>query len=164
MSGKGAIKVHLEVGDIKVDFEGSSEQVFETLLRFISQACPNIELLRRITYTPDLAKIIGNLSGLVEISSSGPIINPGVELSARNAVCLALLGAYVGYRIGRLNKDTLSVVELSRLTGKAKKTITNELPKLVEGGLVERVSEGEYKITELGVRRTEDIIRALKGV
>jgi len=149
---------------MKVNFEGSSEQVFDSLLRFISQICPNIELLRRIMYTPDLAKIINNISGLVEISSSGPIINPSLELSAKNAICLALLGAYVGSRIGKLSKDTLSVGELSRLTGKAKKTVTNELPKLIEGGLVERASEGEYKITELGVRRTEEIIKVIKGI
>jgi len=159
-----AVKVHLEIGDMKVNFEGSSEQVFDSLLRFISQICPNIELLRRIMYTPDLAKIINNISGLVEISSSGPIINPSLELSAKNAICLALLGAYVGSRIGKLSKDTLSVGELSRLTGKAKKTVTNELPKLIEGGLVERASEGEYKITELGVRRTEEIIKVIKGI
>lgn len=161
---KDTVKVHLEIGDMKVDFEGSSEQVFDSLLRFISQICPNIELLRRIMYTPDLARIINDISGLVEISSSGPIINPSLELSARNAICLALLGAYIGSRIGKLSKDTLSVGELSRLSGKAKKTVTNELLKLIESGLVERASEGEYRITELGIRRTEEIIRVIKGV
>ncbi|MEM1550866.1 MAG: hypothetical protein QXR13_02900 [Candidatus Bathyarchaeia archaeon] len=164
MSKGDAVKVHLEIGDLKVDFEGDSKQVFETLLRFISQVCPNIELLQRITYTPDLTNLINDIAGLVEISSNGPIINPNLYLSTRNAICLALLGAYIGNKIGKLSKDTLSVNDLSRLTGKAKKTVTNEVPKLVEVGLIERVSEGEYRITELGIRRTEDIIRAIKGV
>lgn len=164
MSEKSIVKVHLEMGDMKVDFEGSSEEVFESLLRFISQVCPGIEMLRKITYTPDLTRIIEDLTGLIEISSSGPVINPNLELSARNAICLALLGAYIGNRIGKLSKDTLSVGELSRLIGKAKKTVINELPRLIDSGLVERVSEGEYKITELGIKRTEEIIRAIKGV
>lgn len=163
MGEKGAVRVHIEVGDVKADFEGSPGEILELLLRFIAQACPSVELLRRITYTPDLARIISEISGLVEISSSGPIVNPSLDLPARSAICLALLGAYIGNRIGKLNKDTLSVSELSKLIGKAKKTVTNELPKLIEGGLVERVSEGEYRITELGIRRTEEIIRALRG-
>lgn len=162
MSEKGLVKVHLEIGDLKVDFEGDSRQVLESLLRFISQACPNMELLQKITYTPDILKQMNDIAGLVEISSNGPIINPSLDLSARNAICLALLGAYIGNRVGKFGKDTLSVGELSRLTGKAKKTVTNELPKLIEGGLVERSSEGEYRITELGMRRIEDVIRAYK--
>ncbi|MEM0010417.1 MAG: helix-turn-helix domain-containing protein [Candidatus Bathyarchaeia archaeon] len=164
MSEKGAVKVHLEIGDLKVDFEGDSKYVFESLLHFISQVCPNMELLRKVVYTPDLVNLINEISGLVEISSEGPMLNLNLDLSTRNAICLALLGAYIGNKIGKLNKDTLSVSDLSKLTGKAKKTVTNELPKLVESGLVEKVYEGEYKITELGIRRTEDIIKAIKGV
>ncbi|MBS7605278.1 MAG: helix-turn-helix domain-containing protein [Candidatus Bathyarchaeia archaeon] len=164
MSEKGAVKVHLEIGDLKVDFEGDSKYVFDSLLHFISQVCPNMELLRKVVYTPDLVNLINEISGLVEISSEGPMLNLNLDLSTRNAVCLALLGAYIGNKIGKLNKDTLSVSDLSKLTGKAKKTVTNELPKLVESGLVEKVYEGEYKITELGIRRTEDIIKAIKGV
>ncbi|MEM2272750.1 MAG: hypothetical protein QXX56_00865 [Candidatus Bathyarchaeia archaeon] len=164
MSGRDSIRVHLETGDLKVDFEGDSKQVFESLLRFISQVYPNIEILRKVTYTPDLVNIMNEILGLVEISSEGPIINPNLDLSTRNAICLALLGAYIGNRIGKLNKDTLSVSDLSRLTGKARKTVTNELPKLIENGLVERVCEGEYRITELGIRRTEDVIKAIKGL
>ncbi|MEM1586195.1 MAG: helix-turn-helix domain-containing protein [Candidatus Bathyarchaeia archaeon] len=164
MSGKDTVKVHLEIGDLKVDFEGDSKQVFESLLRFLSQVCPNIELLQKITYAPDLVNLMNNIAGLVEISSEGPLINLNLDLSTRNAICLALLGAYIGNRIGKLSKDTLSISELSKLTGKAKKTVTNEMPKLIENGLVERVYEGEYRITELGIRRTEDIIKAVKGV
>lgn len=164
MSEKSAVKVHLEIGDLKVDFEGDSKYVLESLLHFISQVYPNMELLRKIVYTPDLVNLVNEISGLVEISSEGPIININLDLSTRNAICLALLGAYIGNRIGKLNKDTLSVSDLSKLTGKAKKTVTNELPKLIESGLVERTCEGEYRITELGIRRTEDIIKAIKGV
>ncbi|MEM1515529.1 MAG: helix-turn-helix domain-containing protein [Thermoproteota archaeon] len=162
MSERSIIKVHLEIGDLKVDFEGDSKQIFESLLRFISQVCPNIEILQKIIYTPDIVRLMNDLAGLVEISPSGPIINPSLDLSARNAICLALLGAYIGNRIGKLSKDALSISELSRLTGKAKKTVINELPKLIESGLVEKSPEGEYRITEIGIRRIEDVMKAYR--
>ncbi|MBS7625301.1 MAG: hypothetical protein QW502_01730 [Candidatus Bathyarchaeia archaeon] len=158
------IRVHIEFGDARVDFEGDVNQVFEAVVRFLSQMYPTIEILQRIVFSPDLTRLAENIAGLVEITSEGPAIAQNVELPARSAICLALLGAYVGSKIGKLKKDTLSTVELSKLTGKARKTVVNELPKLIDEGLVEKVSEGEYKITELGMRRTEDIIElARKG-
>lgn len=158
MSEGKTIKVHIEFGDIKVDFEGDVNQVFEAVIRFLSQIYPTLEILQRIVFSPDLTRLAENITGLVEITSDGPAIAQNIELPARSAICLALLGAYIGSKIGKLKKDTLSTVELSKLTGKARKTIINELPKLIDEGLIEKVSEGEYKITELGMRRTEDII------
>ncbi|MBS7606629.1 hypothetical protein KEJ14_02155 [Candidatus Bathyarchaeota archaeon] len=162
MSEKNSVKVHLEFGEVKVDFEGGVNQVLESILRFLAKICPAIEIVQKITYTPDIASIINNIAGIIEITEDGPFIRREINLSAKNAICLALLGAYIGNRIGKLPKDTLSVSELSKLTGKARKTISNDIPDLIEDGLVEKVSEGEYRITQLGIRRTEDTISAIK--
>jgi len=159
---KGRVRAHLEFDDAKIDFEGDADQVFESILRFISQIYPSIRAFQKIIYTPDLIKITDKIAGLMEITSDGPIINPNINLSARNAICLVLLGAYMGNKIGKFQKDTLSTSELSRLTGKAKKTVSNELPKLIDKGLVERVSDGGYKITQLGIRKTEEIAEMVK--
>lgn len=163
MNERGAVKVHIEFGDLKADFEGDANQVIESVLRFLSQICPNIDLLQKVTYTPDLVKLANSISGVIEILSEGPIVNPDLDLSARNAICLALLGAYVGNKIGRLKKDTLSTNELSRFTGKARKTISNEIPLLIENGIVERAPESEYRITQLGIRTAEKILEVIKG-
>jgi len=162
LSGEAKVKAHLEVGDIKVDFEGDVNQVFESIISFLSQIYPNIEIIRRIFFTPDLAKLSSSIAGLVEITLEGPIIAPNVNLTARSAICLVLLGAYIGAKFGRLQRDSLAASDLSKFTGKAKKTVINELPRLVEEGLIEKVSEGEYRITTLGIRRTEEIIESLK--
>jgi hypothetical protein len=159
---RDVVRVHLEFGDLKVDFEGDAHQVVESMLRFVVQVCPGLEILRRITYEPDLMGLISRLSGLVELSSEGPIINLNLGLSAKNAICLALLGAYIGKRIGKLEKDTLSISELSRLTSKSRKTVGNEIPALIRDGLIEKTSGGEYRITELGMKRTEEVIETMK--
>ncbi|MBS7648655.1 winged helix-turn-helix transcriptional regulator [Candidatus Bathyarchaeota archaeon] len=162
MSNKGIVRVHLESGYVKADFEGDAEQVFESILRFLSQVYPNIELIQKIVFTPDLVKMMNDIASLVEITQDGPIISSDLDLPAKSAICLTLLGAYIGNKIGRLRKETLSTSELSKLTGKAKKTVSNEIPKLVEDGLVEKASEGEYRITPLGIRKTEEVAEAIK--
>jgi hypothetical protein len=162
LSGEAKVKAHLEVGEIKVDFEGDVNQVFESIIRFLSQLYPNIEILQRIFFTPDLAKLSSSIAGLVEITPEGPIIAPNVDLTARSAICLVLLGAYIGVKLGRLQKDSLATNDLSKFTGKARKTVINELPRLIEEGLIEKVSEGEYRITTLGMRRIEEIVESLK--
>jgi len=159
---KNRLKVHLEFREVKADFEGDVNQVFESVVRFLTQIYPNLEILQRIVFTPDLTNLVEKLVGLVEITSEGPILVPGLDLSAREAACLALLGAYVGDKLGKLSKGTLSSSDLSKITGKAKKTISNELPQLVSDGLVERTTEGEYLITTLGVRKTEEVINEYK--
>lgn len=162
MSERKSVRVHLEFGDLKADFEGDAGQVFESVLRFLSQICPKIEILQKIVYTPDLVDLMKSLSGLVEITPDGPVITSGINLPTKSSICLTLLGAYIGNKIGKLRKDTLSIGELSMLTGKAKKTISNEIPSLVENGLVEKVSEGEYRITQLGIRKSREIAEAVR--
>ncbi len=162
MNEKGKVRAHLEFGGAKVDFEGDADQVLKSILRFLSQVYPSIRAFQKIVYTPDLIKIADEIAGLMEITSDGPIINPNINLSAKNAICLVLLGAYMGNKIGKLQKETLSTSELSRFTGKAKKTVSNELPKLVDKGLVEKVAEGEYKITQLGIRKAEEIAEVIR--
>jgi len=162
MGEKSSLRVHIEFGEAKADFEGEVNQVFEATVRFLGQIYPNLELVQKIVYTPNLVELAGKLAGVIEITSEGPILISGLDLPTRDAVCLALLGAYVGDKLGRMAKDTLSSGELSRITGKARKTISNEIPRLASDGLIVKTPEGQYGITTLGIRKTEDVIKELK--
>ncbi len=162
MGEKGSLRVHIEYGEAKADFEGDINQVFEATVRFLSQICPNLEVVQKIVYTPNLVELGSKLAGLIEITAEGPILVSGLDLPTRDAVCLALLGAYVGDKLGRISGDTLSSDELSRITGKARKTISNEIPRLASDGLIVKTPEGRYGITTLGIRKTEDVIKELK--
>jgi hypothetical protein len=158
MSGQDNLRVHLEFGEVKVDFEGNVNQVAESIVRFLTEVYPNLEILRKLVYNPDVTNLAAKLVGRVEITAEGPILVSGFELSTRDAACIALLGAYVGNKLGKLPKESLTSGDLAKITGKARKTISNEVPKLVADGLAERTVEGEYKLTILGVRKTEDTL------
>jgi len=162
MGEKGSLRVHIEFGEAKADFEGEVNQVFEATVRFLGQIYPNLELVQKIVYTPNLVELAEKLAGLIEITSEGPILVSGLDLPTRDAVCLVLLGAYVGDKLGRMSKNTLSSGELSRITGKARKTISNEIPRLASDGLIVKTPEGQYGITTFGIRKTEDVIEELK--
>jgi len=162
MSEQKKLRVHIEFGEAKADFEGDVNQVFESVVRFLTQIYPNLETIQKIVYAPDLIKLAEKLAGIIEITSDGPLLVSALDLPARNAVCLALLGSYVGNKLGKISKGTLSSNELAKMTGKARKTISNEMPRLCSDGLVERTTEGEYQMTVLGIRKTEDIINEQK--
>jgi hypothetical protein len=155
------LRIRLEFGDAKINLEGPPDQVIRALLAQLSELYPALELARRLTFTPDLAKLSEALTGLAEFSPEGLILNTK-EAPADEAILLALLAMYVGYRIGKLENDSLSASSLAKVTGKALKTITNQIAWIVDDGLVERVGRGEYRITSLGIKRAEQIATALK--
>jgi len=159
---KEKLKVHIELGEAKADFEGEVNEVFELTVKFLTQIYPSLEVLQRIIYTPDITNLVRKIEGLMEITTDGLILSPGLDLPARDAVCLALLGAYIGKLLGKLSKDTLSTKRLARIIGKARKTVSNEVPRLISEGLIERTSEGEYRLTTLGIRKTESLIEQYK--
>jgi len=155
---EGKLKVHIELGDAKADFEGDLNEVFDLTVKFLTQICPSLEILQKIIYTPDIVKLAEKIEGLIEIISEGLILRSDLDAPAREAVCLVLLGAYLGKALGRMSKDSLSTRDLARIVRKARKTIANEMPRLVSEGLVERTPEGEYRLTTLGIRKTESFI------
>ena len=162
MSGQNKLKVHLEFGEVKVDFEGDVNQVFEFIVNFLTEVYPNLEILQNLVYTPDLTNLAAKLVGRIEITAEGPILVSGSELSTRDVTCISLLGAHVGNKLGKLTKETLSSGDLAKITGKARKTISNEIPRLIADGLLERTAESEYKLTILGIRKTEDMLTEKK--
>jgi len=157
------LKVQLEFDNAKAIFEGNVNEVYGALTKFLTNFFPNLELVQRITFTPDIVGLIDELAGIIELTPEGPIFTSDFQLSAREKICIALLGAYVGQKLGILNKSSLSTSELSRITKKARKTISNEIPKLIAGGIVERTLEGECQITTLGIRETENLVREEKN-
>ena len=156
------VKVHIEIGDARANFEGDVDQVFELAARFLTQICPGLKVLRRLIYTPDITKLAEKIGGLIEISPEGPIMLFNFDVPTRDAVCLILLGAYLGKVLGILGKDSISSRDLARMIGKARKTVSNEMPRLISEGVVERTSEGEYRLTILGIKKTEKIIERYK--
>ncbi|MCD6529337.1 hypothetical protein J7L06_03510 [Candidatus Bathyarchaeota archaeon] len=150
-------KVHLdlECNGVKASFDGNLDEVLDSLIKFLTDTVPTFEAARKILYTADLTRLIDSVEGLIVVTSDGSIILEKVKASVGEAVCLGLTGAYIAKKIGRREKDSLSPIELGRIIGKATKTVRNELPNLINSGLVERVEKGKYRITAAGLRFVE---------
>ncbi len=163
MSESKNLKVHAEFGDNKLDFEGTPEAVFSVFIDFLNKIYPEYEILRDIIFTPDLRAVINNLKGILQIAPEGIILTSPKDISAEDAICLALMGSYISNKFQKQPKESLSANELSKITGKAMKTMFNQLAWMVNDGIVDRVGRGEYRITSMGIKKTEEILKQLKN-
>jgi len=163
LASKPLLKARLEFGELKVDLEGTVDEVFRGVVKFVETVYPSLELLSKVTFTVDTAKLMEGLAGVVQIGPEGPILVAERELPADEAIELCLLGQLVGYKLGRLDKDSLPVEDLSRVVGKARKTVANQLAGIVREGIVERVTKGEYRITTQGIRHVSEALARTKS-
>jgi hypothetical protein len=162
MSSQPNLKIHVEFGAEKADFEGSPDAVTKEFLTFLNKVYPTFELAQKLTFNPDLAKLAEELVGVIKLTPDGAVLESTVS-PADEAITLSLVGVYVGNRLGKAANDSLSANGLSKMTGKALKTISNQLAWMVDDGLIERVGRGEYKITSVGIMRSEKILQELKA-
>lgn len=156
MSDKGKLKIHVEFGELREDFEGSPDEVVRAFLTSLSKVYPTLKLAEKLVFQPDLSQLADDLTGLVEFAPEGLLVLAG-EAPAEETIIVSLVGSYVGYRLGKIESDTDSANGLAKTTGKALKTISNQLAWMIDDGLVERVDRGRYRITSLGIKRFEQI-------
>jgi len=151
---EGTISVHIKYGEHEHTFEGPLDEVWKAVNKFFSDLIPIFRLLRQAIITVDLADLIEELKDLISISDGDVILRADRrKLSDRDAIMLYLLGAYVGYRLGSLPKETMSSGELRSKVGKKAKIISTRLSELRREGWVEKTEGGEYKVTTLGILR-----------
>jgi hypothetical protein len=163
MEGKRErVRIHAQIKSETLDFEGSADETINVFLRFISTIYPAYELVSKLTLTIDFEKLLKDSAGVITIAPEGPVLlRRGV--STADGIKLCLIGAYIGFKIGKLSNDTLSCDEMARFSGKSSGTIANELTKMTKQGLVDRVGKGEYKITTTGiVHLTNEVLPRLK--
>lgn len=156
MSEQPMLRIHVEFGQDELDFEGNADEVFKALVDFLNKVYPTFEIARNLIFIPDIRKLSEEIVGLVKITPEGPILILGKELPARKTLCLALLGSFLGNKLGKLNKPSLSPKELTKATGKAYKTIMNGLPNMLKDGLIEKADK-EYRITSHGIIEARNI-------
>ncbi len=161
MSSTQKLKIHFEFGEIKVDLEGDPDRVTRELLNQLSKFYPALEIAKRLTFTPDLSKLSEALVGVIEFVPEG-IILENRQLPAEQSILICLLGGYVGYKLGIKENDSMFVSSLSKCSGKALKTISNQIALMADEGSVEKIGKGEYRITSLGIKKVEAIIGGLK--
>jgi hypothetical protein len=161
MSNQPNLKIHVEFGEAKADIEGNPDTVTKEFLTFLNKVYPTFELAQKLIFNPDSAKLAEELVGVIKFTPEGAVLE-STESPADEAIILSLVGVYVGNKLGKIANDSLSANGLSKMTGKALKTISNQLAWMVDDGLIERVGRGEYRITSVGIMRSEKTFQELK--
>jgi len=106
-------------------------------------------------------------SKILKVAPEGPILASGIKLSADDAITSSLVGAYVGYKLKKLPEPFLSIQDLSKIIGKAVKTVSNQIAGALKEGVVKKAGRGKYQITNVGIVHFQETIiprsKALMG-
>lgn len=161
---KAEIEVVIKCKDTEAKFSGDIDKVTRKIITFLTGIYPSLEIASRLSIAPDLDKIAKALEDIGAVTPEGPVLlSARGKVRDKEAVGLYLLIAYTGYRLGKLNKDTLPMADLIKLTGRPPGTIAGRLSELVSELLVDRIGKGEYRITTLGIKYfIENVIPKIK--
>ena len=156
LRNKGEVTVHVKCGEVEQTLSGSVDDVWIALNRIFSETIPAFNVARNIMLTVDLAKLVEDFKDVVAIAPEGPVVLlPKDKLTDSETLQLYLLAAYMGYRLGKLAKDSLTREDLQAKLAKNMKITTTRLGELVKQGAVIRTEKGEYRITTAAVVRAQ---------
>ena len=144
------VRIQAKVKEETFNFEGTADEVIEAFLKFICTIYPTYEVVSKIILTIDYEKLLRDFAGIIAVAVEGPVLLKR-DIPTNQAIGFCLIGAHIGFKIGKLPKDTLSSGELAKLVSKASGTVANELTSMTKKGLVERVGKGEYRIKTAGI-------------
>jgi hypothetical protein len=161
MSERPKVKVQIEWGDIKHVAEGDLETVVREVVQFAAKVLPNYALASKLTFSPDYSSMVDDLSQIVKLTPEGEIVLVNSEMSAENSILIVLLAARVAHAVGTRPTVGMDAEAISKAIGKAVKTVRNTLAMITKTGIVERTSDGSYKLTIQGIRRAHDVAKGL---
>ena len=156
---KEKITVHIKYGNVEQTFSGDINDVWVGVNRFFSETIPTFDVARKVTLTVDLAELIEDFRGVIAIAPEGPeLLMPKEKLTDSETLQFCLLAAYIGYRLGKLSRETMTKEELQTKLGKTPKTTSARLSELVKEGNVIKTEEGNYKITTKAIKELQQEI------
>jgi len=151
------ITVHIKYKDMEQTITGNVNDVWVSVNRFFGQMVPAFDIARKVTLTVDLAKIVEDFKDVIAITPEGPeLLIPKEKLTDSETLLLYLLAVHVGYKLGKLIKDSLSREELQVKLGKNPKITSTRLGELMREGNVTKTEEGNYKITTKAIKQLHE--------
>ncbi|HZY47331.1 MAG TPA: hypothetical protein VFE96_05985 [Candidatus Bathyarchaeia archaeon] len=147
------IEVTVRFNGIETKIIGNPENVVRELVSFFSRAFPAIELASKLVLSIDSAEYLQSCAGVLAFSPEGLVIlKDTTSLKDRELMMLHVAGARMFYLLGKKDIDSISLDELSKITGRVTGTIAGRLSELVREQLIERVGKGSYRLTTMGQR------------
>ena len=168
LSGSGEapkLKITIKYGALESTCEGPADEVLKFVFNFIKEVYPNYELVRGLTLTVDLKRLLKRLKGIMAFLPKGRpvILKPTDKITDSELILTYLVAAYAGNQIGMAEDDNLSMADLLDKTGKPAGTVAGRLSELVGELYVERVGRGKYRVTAYGVKEfMEEILLKLE--
>ncbi len=160
------IEVQIKYKDIEKTFSAEKlEDAWLLLDKFFHQTIPSFEIANKLCLDVDLTKLTKELEGVIAFSSEGSsLLLPKGKLTDNETLILWLIASYVGYKLSKLEIDSLSKEELQTKLGKSGKITSTRLGELVKNDIVTRVNEDRFKITTYGVVQTQkDILPKIRA-
>jgi len=149
----------IEFGEHKVEFSGEFDDVSREIMKFLFEISPAISALSKIKLEVDLEQLVRELESILKVAKEGVfLLIPRERLIGPELICLYLIGAYVGYKLGILEKDSMSINELSQLTGIKKTVVRVRLAELAKNRIVISTGRGDRKITSIGIEYFRSVI------
>lgn len=161
------ITVCVKYGGVEQTFTGDVNSVWISVNKFFGETVSAFDIARKVTLTVDLAKVIEDFKDVVAISPEGPELRVSKKkLTDSEALRLYLLAAYIGFKLGKLSRETMTREELQAKLGKSMKITTTRLGELVKEGIAAKTEEASYKITTIGIvqLQKETLSRVLSKV
>ena len=146
------ITVHVKYGNLEKTFIGKPEDVWLSINKFFSEFLPTFEIVKRITLSIDLQKLLKDLEDIIAFSPEGPnILIPKNKLTDNETLALWLLAHYIGFHLGKIENDALAKEELQIKLGKTPKITGTRLSELVKNEIIKKTPDEKYKTTTFGV-------------
>jgi len=162
--GEEKITVHVKYRDVEQTFVGNVDDVWVSVNRFFSQMIPALDIARKVTLTVDLAKLIEDFKDVIAVAPEGPeLLIPKQKLTDSETLQLYLLAAYIGYRLGKLTRETMTKEELQTKLGKTPKTTSARLSELIGEGNVVKTEEGNYRIATIALKKLQEKLTKIKA-
>jgi hypothetical protein len=153
------LRVTIRYGDLETSFSGPPEAVYRQIIAFMEKSLPAYSLARKIEFNMDLKDLLEAFSDVFAYDAQEGLffkISLSQLKSVSDAILLLALRKYLEHKLGRIEAPNISPGELEAALSAKRKTIMNNLTRLVQLELLKRLDRGDYAITPLGVKYLAD--------
>lgn len=158
------ITLTVKYRDLEQTFTGSVNDVWVSVNKLFAELLPAFDLARKVILTVDLARLIEDSKGVIALAPEGhELLVPKEKLTDSEILQYYLLAAYIGFKLGKTTKETMTKEELSSKLGKKIKITATRLGELVKEGNVIKAEDSGYKISTVGITRLQEELRAIKS-
>lgn len=153
------LKVTIRYGDVEAEFSGDPEAVYRQVVSFMEKTLPTYSLAKKIIFSMDLKDLLEAFSEIFAYDEQEGLffkLSLSELKSVSDAILFMALRKHLEYKLGRIDSPSITSSELEASLPAKRKTILNNLTKLVQAELLRRLDRGDYAITSLGIKHLAD--------